>query len=326
MRRVAVTAALALALDASTAHAQRVQVRVRPGRFGELRVTPCPGDPPAEAWRQRVREEFDDPSFTLYEPSAETAAIRADLRVVLRAARCEGGAEAYELFMTDGRGEAAQAVMLRLAGVPRDDRPQVAALRVAEVFRTHRGELVGAEPPPRVVEIPPSQREIAAASSAWDLELGFAMRALPSSGIWVGGPQVGLGRRPTPASRQRLRFEVGTSVMAVSNSQGSVEAGFYRTWLACGWTIALLRSQRAELALGARGELAVNLGYPTLTLGLTVEGRVAVARGLWLWTRADVGGHALGAQLLIGSPSPLVQLNIAEGFSAAFTAGARFDL
>ena len=324
MRRVAVAAALACALGASTALAQPVQVRARPGRFGELRVTPCPGDPPPEEWRRRVREEFGDPTFTLYEPSAETAAIRADLRVVLRAARCAEGADAYELFMTDGRGEAAQAVMLRLAGVARDDRPQVAALRVAEVFRTHRAELVGAEAPPLVVDIPPSRREIAAASVAWDIEVGFAMRALPSSGLWVLGPQVALGRRPTPASRQRLRFEVGTTVMETTGSETG--PGFYRAWLACGWTIALLRSRWAELAVGARGELAVNLGYPTVTLGATVEGQVAVARGLWLWTRADVGGHALGARLLLGSSSIPVLLNIAEGFTAAFTAGARFDL
>lgn len=326
MRRVAVAAALACALGASTAAAQPMQVRARPGRFGELRVTPCPGDPPPEEWRRRVREEFGDPTFTLYEPSAETAAIRADLRVVLRGARCAEGSESYELFMTDGRGEGAQAVMLRLAGVARDDRPQVAALRVAEVFRTHRAELVGAEAPPRVVDIPPSRREIAAASVAWDIEVGFAMRALPSSGGWVGGPQVAFGLRPTPASRQRLRFELGATVMAVSNSHGSADAGVYRAWLACGWTIALLRSRWAELALGARGELAVNLGYPTVTLGATVEGQVAIADGLWLWTRADVGGHALGASLLLGSSSIPVLLNIAEGFTAAFTAGARFDL
>jgi hypothetical protein len=334
VRRVAV-AAVAWALgvlwsSAVAAQPARAWERARRGRFGALAVTVCPGDPPAEEWRQRAREEFGDPTFTLYAPSAETAAIHAELRVVLRAAQCAEGAEAYELFMTDGRGEAAQTAMLRMGAIPRDARPQVAALRVAEVFRTHREQLLGRDPPMPVAELPRSPSALEADAGQWDLEVGIAARALPSTGLWLLGPQVALGRRPTPASRQRLRFELGASVMTVPNSQASVDVGLYRGWLACGWTIALLRSRQAELAVGARGELALNMGYPTVTLGATVEGQVAVARGLWLWTRADLGGHALGAQLQVqfqfGSyPIPFL-LNIAEGFTAAITAGVRFNL
>lgn len=334
MRRVAVAAAgVAWALgalwpSAVAAQPTRAWERARRGRFGALAVTVCPGDPPPEEWRQRAREEFGDPTFTLYAPSAETAAIHADLRVVLRAAQCAEGAEAYELFMTDGRGEAAQTAMLRMGAIPRDARPQVAALRVAEVFRTHREQLLGRDLPMPVAELPGLPSALDADAGQWDLEVGIASRALPSTGLWLLGPQVAFGRRPTPASRQRLRFEFGASVMAVTASE--TEPWFYRAWLACGWTIALLRSRRAELAVGARGEVAVNLGYPTVTLGATVEGQLAVVRGLWLWTRADLGGHALGAQLQtqfqFGPYSLPFLLNIAEGFTAAITAGVRFDL
>lgn len=332
MRLRAALLAGALATLAATglgAQTRRIQVRARVGRFGTLAVTVCPGDPPPAEWRRRIREEFNDPTMTLYEPSADTGAIHAELRVVLRAARCDAGAEAYELFMTDGRGEAAQTVMVRVAGVPRDERPQVAAVRLAELYRTHRTELVGVDPPSRMVSVPMSEEELEEVSGAWDAEVGLAVRYLPSSSLGLAGVQLAMGRRSSPASRSRLRFEVGMSLPGSAVPRSA--AVLYRQWLAAAWTWDVAREPRVRVAFGARGELAANRGYPTITLGGTCEVQFAVSPRRWLWLRADVGGHLLGAQLEIVSRrldggvawTGGIQ-NVAEGFTAALTAGVLF--
>ncbi len=75
----------------------------------------------------------------------------------------------------------------------------------------------------------------------------------------------------------------------------------------------------------------MNGDYPTLTLGGTVEGQVAVSDRVWLWARADVGWHVIGAVLqgetTYGYSAPVPwRSNVAEGPTAAFTVGARFAL
>jgi hypothetical protein len=248
----AVVALCSTALDAQPV---RMQVRTALARFGALTLTVCPGDPPPAEWRRRIREEFNDPTMTLYEPSGNTRAIEAELRVVLRAAGCDPGAEAYELFITDGRGEAAQSLMLRVAGVPRDERPQVAAVRIAEVYRTHRRELVGADPPPRTVLIPLTPREEEAASSAWDVEVGVAGRYVPSSYGALVGPHLAVGHRSTPDAPLRLRGEAGFSLLVVTRETAGLFP--YRVWLAFGASWDVVRARGARLALGGRGEVAL---------------------------------------------------------------------
>lgn len=317
MTRRAAWAIAVVAAWSAAGDAQPVRVRSRVRRFGVLRVTACSNDPPPDVWRRRVQEEFGDPTFLLYEPSDETAAIHAEFRVTLRAMRCTEGAEAYELFMTDARGEAAQTTMLRMGGVPRDDRPQVAALRVAEVFRTHRGELLGPDPTLPVVDIPESRIQQAARAPQWDLELGAVGRSLRLNESWLVGPHLAVGRRPDPESRQRWRGELGAALTQTRDGQVP-----FRVWVAGGWTFDLVRSRWVDFAVGARVEIALNASYPTLTAGTTAEGQFAVSDWLWLWVRVDAGWHVIGAQVLTN----LRLKDVATGFTWAPSLGVRFAL
>ena len=307
-------------LCASTALSQQVRARARLGRFGPLELTVCPGDPPAEAWRRRIREEFDDRTVNLYEPSAETAAIHPDLRVVLRAARCAEGGSVYELALLDGRGELVQSTMVSMAGVARDDRPQVAALRVAEAFRTHRTALVGADPVDRVIDLSPPPTE---APNVLGVEAGGGVRWVPSSSVGLTDLHVGVTVRPDASSRLRGRLELGGAPGWQSSSRN---ARPIRVWIAPALTLAAWRSARAELAVGARVELATTgmdgRWFPTLIVGATVEGQRRVSERAWLWLRLDVGGYAVGAQ----ASEAGVVYNLTEGFTAALSGGFRVDL
>jgi hypothetical protein len=309
--------ALSLFFFASSASAQRVATL-------DLRL--CPRDLPASEWRLRVHHELVDEGVQLVAPLPFVSSVRPELRVVLRSSNCASGTETYEVFLSRDDGSEAQSALLLMEGLPPDERPQLAAVRIATIVHTHRHTLLPS--PADRVEVPP-QRERSTPFVTVELGTELTMSRI----TWLMGGQLGVTVRPSPSMPIRARFELGLGPVLIDGvrSYGSIWLG-----AAGGFAIDVVHRPDLEVALGGRAEFAwmalppswvgprgVPAGVPTVRAGMTVEAHVVLDPQLWLWARAEVGGYVLGAQLRLNGG--FFNGDMFTGPTAALSLGLRWD-
>lgn len=319
----------ALASSAVLFSASAVAQPVR--RYAQLTLALCPGELAEPEWRLRMHHELLDAGVILFEPPPFIPSTSPDLRIRVRSTYCFGGEQGYLISIVRNDGGGARSSALVMENLPLDERPQLAALRTVALLRSHRRALLPVPDPhePTVVPRP--------AQALFSLELGADLAMTQT--FWPVGGHLGLAARLGAHSPLRLRAELGAGYAAGSPAY-HLGLGY---WIgpALGLTVDVLRRRPTELSLGLRAEYAVfslpqtaiesyntPAGVSTVRLGVTAEAHVAISSNLWLVTRVELGGYALGAKIHASIPSLGLSTDVPlfVGLMAAASIGVQWDL
>lgn len=307
--------------------------RLPPQTVALFDVAPCSGDPPPEVWLRELEFELRAQRLLPVLPTPEHAQIRGEHRLTARGMRCERGS--YELSSTPRVQEDFVAVTVDLSTVSPEDRPRIAALRLAELSRQQRlrrNEIDAVRAWPRRADPPPDT------SAPTELAVLLPLRgSLSSCVVQVEGS----GEAAIPVWRS-LRVTValgGGGCVAQSDSRARV-GGIFRGALGAdalavtrpGWRLRV--GGRVEFAgTFVTAPLGAMMAAPTMDLTLTTELAVPVSPRASFIARLSLGYTALGAEVAVTGASQrtltfgtVAQLTTIAGPFASVSVGWSFGL